>query len=92
MEEFFEIRFMYYQKRKDYLMSKLERELEILSTKERFITEVVEEIIVLRNVKKIKIVELLKEKGYKRFSDFPQIKSTKAQSPKKDDGEEENKE
>jgi len=60
MEEFFEIRLMYYQKRKDYLMSKLERELEILSTKERFITEVVEEIIVLRNVKKIKIVELLK--------------------------------
>jgi len=56
MEEFFEIRLIYYQKRKDYLMSRLERELEILSNKERFIIEVVEEKVVLRNVKKIKIV------------------------------------
>lgn len=56
IDEFYEIRMIYYQKRKDYLLSKLERELDILSNKERFILEVIEEKIVIRNVKKIKIV------------------------------------
>ena len=33
MEEFYEIRLHYYQKRKDYLISRLERDLLILSNK-----------------------------------------------------------
>ena len=56
LEEFYEIRLAFYQKRKDYLISKLQRDMEILENKERFIIEVVEEKIILRNVKKAKIV------------------------------------
>ncbi len=37
MDEFFNIRLGYYEKRKEYLMSKLQRDLEIQSNKERFI-------------------------------------------------------
>jgi DNA topoisomerase-2 len=37
MEEFFVIRLEFYHKRKDYLLSKLERELSVLSNKCRFI-------------------------------------------------------
>lgn len=81
MEEFYEIRLGFYEKRKDYLISKLVRDLEILSNKERFILEVVEERLILRNKKKVKIVEELKIKGYTRFSQFPNIKSTKMQVP-----------
>ena len=42
--------------------------MEILENKERFILEVVEEKIVLRNVKKAKIIDILKMKGFKKFS------------------------
>ena len=58
-------------------MSKLQRDLEILSMKERFILEVVNEQLEIRNQKRIKICEVLKERGYIRFSDFTKIKSTK---------------
>jgi DNA topoisomerase-2 len=77
MEEFFAIRLQFYEKRKDYLMSKLARECEILTNKERFILEVVEERLVLRNKKKAKLVEELKEKGYTKNSHFPKVRSTK---------------
>lgn len=95
MEHFFEIRLIHYQKRKEYLLSRLQRDLEILSNKERFILEVVEERIVIRNVKRVKIIELLKSKGFKKNSEFTKVKSTKGQQPVKKDeeeGEEENKE
>lgn len=41
MEEFFHIRLAYYDKRKEYMVSRLLREVEILSNKARFILEVV---------------------------------------------------
>jgi len=56
LQEFYDVRIVYYQKRKDYMMSKLERELDILSNKARFILEVVEEKIIIRNIKKVKII------------------------------------
>jgi len=37
LNEFYGIRLEYYQKRKDYLMSKLERDMAVLTNKERFI-------------------------------------------------------
>ena len=64
-------------------MSKLQRDVQILNNKQRFIIEVVEEKIILRNVKRIKIIEILKAKGYRKYSEFTQIKSTKAQPPVK---------
>lgn len=85
LEEFYEIRLGFYQKRKEYLISRLQRDLEILENKERFIVEVVEEKIVLRNVKKKKLVEILKERKYKKFSEFTKVKSTKGHNIKKEE-------
>lgn len=68
LEQFFDIRLRYYSKRKDYLLSRLKRELEMLTMKERFILEVVEEQIVIRNVKKVKLCETLRDRGYTKFS------------------------
>jgi hypothetical protein len=39
------------------LISKLERDCQILANKQRFIVEVVEEVLILRNKKKVKLVE-----------------------------------
>jgi DNA topoisomerase II len=77
MEEFFAVRLEYYQKRKDYLVSKLVRDCAILTNKERFIIEVVEETLVLRNKKRLKLVDELKVRGYTKNSHFPKVKSTK---------------
>jgi DNA topoisomerase II len=56
LEEFYGIRLIFYEKRKEYLISRLQRDLETLENKERFIIEVVEEKIIIRNVKKKKII------------------------------------
>jgi hypothetical protein len=70
-------------------MSKLVRECAILTNKEKFIIEVVEEKLIIRNKKKVKIVEELKARGYTKFSQFPNVLSTKVQNgPKKEEEEE----
>lgn len=43
MEEFFEVRMAAYNKRKEYLMSRLSRDLGILSNKRKFIEAVISE-------------------------------------------------
>lgn len=50
--------------------------------KEKFIIEVVEEKIVIRNVKKIKICEILASRGYVKFSHFTTVKSNKSHGKK----------
>jgi len=77
MEEFYALRVHFYDKRKEYLLSKLERDLEILENKKRFILAVIADDVKVRNVKKKLIVEDLKRKGYKMMSEFTKIKSTK---------------
>ena len=77
MEEYFEFRLQFYQKRKDYLVSKLLRELEILENKKRFVLAVIADDIKLRNSKKSDILRELAAKGYKMMKDITKIKSTK---------------
>jgi DNA topoisomerase-2 len=57
LEEFYNIRLTYYEKRKDYLISKLMRELEILMNKKRFILAVINEEFNIKNKKKSVLVE-----------------------------------
>jgi hypothetical protein len=40
---------------------------------------------VIRNLRKLKLVEVLNTAGYTKFSDFPNIKSTKMVKEKKED-------
>ena len=58
------VRLNYYQKRKDHIISQLERELVLLSNKAKYIVETLEGTIDLRKKKKQEISNMLKDKGY----------------------------
>ncbi|KAL2478354.1 DNA topoisomerase 2 [Forsythia ovata] len=73
LEDFFSIRFEFYEKRKKALMDNLERELLILENKVRFIMDVVEGKIVVSNRRRADLVLELKEKG---FTPFPKKAKT----------------
>jgi DNA topoisomerase-2 len=49
LEEFYLTRLKHYEKRKEYLLSKIQRDVEILTMKEKFILEVIDETIKIRN-------------------------------------------
>lgn len=52
IKEFFDLRLLYYDKRKDYLLSKIQRDLAFATNKERFIKMVLNDEIFIKNVKK----------------------------------------
>ena len=70
LDEFFDLRMNLYYKRKNYLIRKLERDLEILVNKERFITEVINEDIVVNKKKKKELLSILDERNYSKYSDI----------------------
>jgi DNA topoisomerase-2 len=77
LQEFYTVRLEGYSLRKEYLLSRLRHDLEILSNKLRFIREVVDSKLEIRNVQKLKICQTLFDRGYTRSCDFIKIKSTK---------------
>jgi DNA topoisomerase II len=68
LEEFFDARIIYYLKRKDYLIEKLKRELDILKNKVRFINEVIAEDIIVFKRKKDQIISDLTTREYMKIS------------------------
>ena len=68
LEEFFDARIIYYKKRKEYLLAKLKRELDILKNKVRFINEVISEDIIVFKRKKDQIISDLTEREYMKIS------------------------
>ena len=64
IDDYFEIRLSLYQKRKEYLIAALEKELIILRNKTNYIRENLEDTIDLRKKKKEQVVEMLTNKGY----------------------------
>lgn len=77
MEEFYEVRLNAYNRRKDFLVSKISRELEILSNKKRFILAVINEELRVRNAKRKDLVRELSVKGFVQWKDMTKIKTTK---------------
>lgn len=61
----------------------MERDVEILDMKARFITEVVEEKLVIRNVKRAELCQILFKRGFKKFSDLIKVITTKVHSTSK---------
>jgi DNA topoisomerase-2 len=68
MEEFFEFRLEMYGVRRKHHLKLLANELEIIKNKVRFITDVINDKIIIRKEKKDKIIELLVKMGYPRLS------------------------
>lgn len=84
LEEFYDLRYECYEKRKDHLLSKIEKELVKLSNQARFVEEVISGLIRVQNVKKDRIVASLKERGYAPIQKEPQ-KSNNYEVPTPDE-------
>lgn len=64
IKDFYKLRILYYQKRKDYLVNKIKYDMDLLQNKIRFIREVVNENIVIQKLKKIELENRLDKDLY----------------------------
>ena len=71
LEEFYVLRLKYYEMRKDYLMKTLKKELDILDTKVKFITSIIEKKIDLSNKDKDIIIKMFENKKYYKIKGEP---------------------
>ena len=71
LEEFYVLRLKYYEMRKDYLMKTLKKELDILDTKVKFITSIIEKKIDLSNKDKDIIIKMFESKKYYKIKGEP---------------------
>jgi DNA topoisomerase-2 len=69
LHEFYVVRLDYYKKRKEHQMNELEKELNILDWKMKFITGVIEGTIVVNNQSKEKINKQLEEQEFPKLSE-----------------------
>ncbi|KAF2092181.1 type II DNA topoisomerase [Saccharata proteae CBS 121410] len=65
MEEFFHVRLKFYEKRKQYMLDEMQKELEKLSNQSRFIQMIIDGKLVVSKKKKAALVAELKAKGFK---------------------------
>jgi DNA topoisomerase II len=70
IDDFYDCRLVMYQKRKDYLIDALRKELCILSNKAKYITEILNGTIDLRRMKKEEIHKMLSAKEYDEIDEF----------------------
>jgi len=64
INDYYNIRFLGYNKRKKYMLGLMEYQVKLLTNKAKFIMEQCENIIDLRKKKKDTVIALLKERGY----------------------------
>mgnify|MGYP003967161647 CR=1 FL=1 len=69
VNKYYPVRLDGYARRKEYQLKILEREMNVLSSKARFVSEVMQGTIVLVKVKKDVVIETLKNKNYKIIDD-----------------------
>jgi len=69
IDSYFPVRLKYYQKRKDYMIAALQKELNLLSNKARYVQDNLDGEIDLRKKRKEDILELLKGKNYDVIDD-----------------------
>lgn len=64
IDDFYDIRLVFYQKRKDFIIHKLEEIIKVLNEKVRFINDVINENIIINKRSKDNINQQLEEKQY----------------------------
>ncbi len=79
LEEFYHLRLHFYHLRKEYILSKFERDICYLENKQRFILFINDEKLIIRNRPRKEVVKKLIQLGFVQEKDFPKIKSTKQQ-------------
>ena len=68
IDEWYHYRYQLYVKRKEYLLDKLNKELNIIKYKVMFINEIINQTIDIRNKTKKEVYELLESKNYPQLS------------------------
>ncbi|EGR31961.1 topoisomerase ii beta 180kda, putative [Ichthyophthirius multifiliis] len=76
MEDFYKLRLDLYKQRKEFLASKILRDLEILNNKKRFILSVIEEKLDIKNTKKKEILKQLVALRFVEMRNMPKIKQS----------------
>lgn len=74
IDDYFVTRLDLYQKRKDYMVDALSKELLVLSNKSRYISELLVGTIDFRNKKKDAVIQMLNEKKYSVMNDDEEFK------------------
>lgn len=74
IDDYYGVRLDYYDQRKQFMMSHLEKQLSTLSNKAKYIQEVLDGSIELRKKKKTEVVELLLTKKYDIIDDDQEYK------------------
>ncbi|KAK2809703.1 DNA topoisomerase 2 [Emmonsiellopsis sp. PD_5] len=68
LKEFYAVRIKFYEKRKQYQLSELQKELEKMSNQARFIQMIIDGKLTISRKAKSQLIPELKEKGFKAFS------------------------
>ena len=68
IDQWFPFRSGIYVKRRDYMLKKLQKELDIIKYKVAFIQEIIDDTIEIKNVKKQKIMDQLTEHKYPKIA------------------------
>lgn len=69
IQYFVDFRLIYYHKRKDFMLDKLNHELKVLSNRGRFIKAILDEKIKINNVAKQQIIEQIEQVGLEKIDD-----------------------
>ncbi|KAF2145209.1 uncharacterized protein K452DRAFT_284608 [Aplosporella prunicola CBS 121167] len=86
MEEFYHVRLKFYEKRKQYMLNEMHKELEKLTNQARFVQMIIDGKLVVSRKKKAALVAELKEKG---FTPIPKVSDAKKQGETEEVVEEE---
>jgi DNA topoisomerase-2 len=88
MEEFYHIRLRYYEKRKQYHLDELQRELDKLTNQARFIQLIIDGKLVISKKKKAVLVTELQKLGFKPFPKVADAKKAGELEEAQEDDEE----
>jgi DNA topoisomerase-2 len=69
INDFYDIRLDFYEKRKQYMIEVMTSELMVLSNKARYIQELLDDTLDLRKKKSKEIIHILEDKGYDKIQD-----------------------
>jgi len=77
IDDYYETRMSIYQKRKDFMIQSLEKELVLLTNKVKYIKENLDGTIDLRKKKKDEVVQMLESKGYDKINSKLEVDNSK---------------
>jgi DNA topoisomerase-2 len=64
IDDFCKMRYKFYTKRKNHIISTIEKELKILGNKARFVQEIIDDKLNIMNVEETEVVKELEKRGY----------------------------